>query len=279
MNVVPAPIRLLALDLDGTLLDSSGGISAGNRAALGAARALGAGVVLVTGRAAADLDAGLLAQLNLELPAICSHGAETIDPQSGAVVEHVPLPADRARNLLECAEREALSAAAYIAGRYWCLEGTPSGMEHVRGPRWRCVPSLLALPQYEAPTFVRLFGRASIDAVYARFGASPLHFKLESWGTFDECAITSAEATKERALARLCAELGIAAEAVLAIGDSRNDLPMLRWAGIGVAMANAPAEVRHGAGRITGSCDADGVARAIERYVLAPAGAAEERSA
>lgn len=279
MNVVPAPIRLLALDLDGTLLDSSGGISAGNKAALGAARALGVGVVLVTGRAAADLDAGLLAQLNLELPAICSHGAETIDPRSRAVVGHVPLPADRARDVLEYAEREGLSAAAYMGGRYWCLEGTPSGMEHVRGPRWRQAGSLLAVPQYETPTFVRVFGRDAIDAICARFGAPTLHFKLESWGTFDECAITSAEATKERTLARLCVELDIAAEAVLAIGDSRNDLPMLRWAGVGVAMANAPTEVRRGARHVTGSCDSDGVARAIERYVLAAGDAAQERSA
>src|SRR6185437_9789988 len=105
--------------------------------------------------------------------------------------------------------------------------------------------------------------------------ASPLHFKHESWGTFDECAITSLEATKELALARLCAELAIPAEAVLAIGDSRNDVPMLCWAGTGVAMANAPATVRARVGRVTGTCDGDGVARAIERFVLSSSGGSE----
>lgn len=275
MNVVPPLIRLLALDLDGTLLDSSGGVSAANRAAIGAARALGAGVVVVTGRAAADIDAPLLAQLNLELPVICSHGAQSIDPKSGATIDHVPLADDRARALLEYADRNALSAAAYVSGRYWCLEGTPSLMEHVRGPRWRPVRSLLGIPQYETPTFLRLFGRTSIDAICTAFGTWPLHFKHESWETFDECAITSPDATKELALARLCAELAIPAEAVLAIGDSRNDVPMLRWAGVGVAMANAPSDVRARVARVTAACDDDGVARAIERYVLAPAGETE----
>lgn len=278
MNVVPTPIALIALDLDGTLLDSSGSISAANRAAIGAARTLGAAVAVVTGRAAADVDSSLLAALNLQLPVICSHGAETIDPQSGAVTAHVPMPADHARTLLEHAERGALSAAAYVGGEYWCLEGTPSGMEHVRGPRWRPVRSLLGIPQYAPPTFVRMFGRESIDAICTAFAGAPLHFKHEAWGTFEECAITHLEATKERALARLCADFAIPREAVLAVGDSRNDVPMLRWAGVGVAMGNAAAEVRARVGRVTRTCDDDGVARAIERYVLDP-GASAERSA
>ena len=57
---------------------------------------------------------------------------------------------------------------------------------------------------------------------------------------------------------------------MLAIGDSRNDVPMLAWAGIGVAMGNALPEVRRRVDRVTARCDEDGVARAIERYVLEP---------
>ncbi|MGA8534604.1 MAG: HAD hydrolase family protein, partial [Candidatus Tumulicola sp.] len=97
-------------------------------------------------------------------------------------------------------------------------------------------------------------------------------------GEFEECAVTSLDATKENALARLCADLKIQPARVLAIGDSRNDVPMLRWAGIGVAMGNAPLEVRQAVGRVTAPCDRDGVARAIERYALNRLGK-EERSA
>jgi hydroxymethylpyrimidine pyrophosphatase-like HAD family hydrolase len=66
----------------------------------------------------------------------------------------------------------------------------------------------------------------------------------------------------------LCADLQVPPERVLAVGDSRNDVPMLRWAGIGVAMANASPEVRHAVGRVTGSCERDGAAQAIYQYAL-----------
>jgi hypothetical protein len=106
-------------------------------------------------------------------------------------------------------------------------------------------------------------------------GWLPLHYKYETWGDFEECAITSNEATKENALARLCADHNIPAERVLAIGDSRNDIPMLQWAGLGIAMANALPEVRKAIPTLTGSADDDGVAVAIEKYILG----AEEKMA
>jgi hypothetical protein len=98
----------------------------------------------------------------------------------------------------------------------------------------------------------------------------PVHFKFETWGDFEELAITSEEASKVRALSDLCKDLKIPSSAVMAIGDSRNDVPMLRWAGVGVAMANALPEVIEAAPFVTTSNDDDGVARAIERFVLAP---------
>jgi hydroxymethylpyrimidine pyrophosphatase-like HAD family hydrolase len=98
----------------------------------------------------------------------------------------------------------------------------------------------------------------------------PLHFKYESWLNFVECAVTSREATKQRALARLCADFQIPSERALAIGDSRNDVPMLRWAGVGVAMANALPEVREAVRYVTASNEEDGVALAIERFALSP---------
>lgn len=137
----------------------------------------------------------------------------------------------------------------------------------MRGPHWREVRSVIEIVQ-KPPTFVRFMGRRSVDEMRAGLGELPLHFKYEVWGDFEECAVTSPEATKETALARLCAGLGIPAARVLAIGDSRNDVPMLRWAGIGVAMGNAPPEVRRAVGRVTAPCERAGVARAIDRYVF-----------
>jgi Cof subfamily protein (haloacid dehalogenase superfamily) len=268
--------ELIALDIDGTLLDDSGRVSAANHRAVRAAVAAGVAVVLVTGRAAADVPPELPAALNLHLPFVASHGAETIEPRSRRRLRHVPLEAPHARDVIEHAQREGLPAAAYFAGRYRCLAGAPPAAAHSCGEPWEVVESLLEHESYETPTFLRLFGKAAIASTCERFGTLPLLFKHEPWSDFDECAITHADATKHAALQRLCADLNVDRERVLAIGDSRNDLPMLRWAGTGIAMGNAPADVRAGADDVTTSVEHDGVARAIERYVFA---GSDERSA
>ncbi|MBV9104254.1 MAG: HAD hydrolase family protein [Candidatus Eremiobacteraeota bacterium] len=100
------------------------------------------------------------------------------------------------------------------------------------------------------------------------FGDWPLNFRYETWQEFVECAVLNREASKRNALARLCADFQVSPEHVLAVGDSRNDVPMLRWAGIGVAMGNAPREVKEAVRYVTAGNDDDGVAMAIERFVL-----------
>jgi Cof subfamily protein (haloacid dehalogenase superfamily) len=271
--VQPA-IDLIALDLDGTLLDSDDGISPGNRRAVRAALEAGVRVALVTGRGA-DAPSRIVRELGLNLPAICAHGALTKDFLSGRTLGHIPVPLPLAAAMIEYAERNDLNVVVYTGETFHRLQGTHLYMEDMRGPHWREVRSLFDV-LHEAPTFLRFLGRESVEAVREAFSGLPLHFKYEVWGDFEECAVTNPEATKKRALERLCADFGIAPGAVLAIGDSRNDVPMMRWAGVGVAMGNALPEVRQAVGRVTASCEEDGVARAIERYVLEPGGAAEK---
>jgi len=276
MGDVPL-IALVALDLDGTLLGPDDGVSAANRRAIQATLELGVRVVLVTGRGV-DFPARLARELDLQLPVICAHGALTQDFVTGRVLGHIPVPLQYARPMVEFAERHRLEVGVYVGERFYRLEGTNPYMEDMVGPHWVDVPSLAALLG-EAPTFVRFLGRRSVEAMRAEFSDLPLHFKYETWGDFEECAVTSLEATKENALARLCADLNIPPRAVLAIGDSPNDVPMLRWAGLGVAMANAPESVRSAAGFVTAGNGEDGVAAAIERFVLDPGGKSSRRSA
>jgi len=262
---VPLPIDLVALDLDGTLLDERDGISPGNRHAVREALAAGVRIVLVTGRGA-DAAARVVHELHLNLPAICAHGALTKDFLTGRTLGHIPVPLAHALPMVRYAEEHRLDAAVYLEERFLRLEGTALHMEDMRGPHWREVHSLSQALTF-APTFLRFMGRHAAQRMREVFSHLPLHFKSEVWGDFEECAVTSPDATKQHALARLCGDLKIPAARVLAIGDSQNDVPMLRWAGIGVAMGNAPADVRAAVGRVTEACDRDGVARAIERYV------------
>jgi hydroxymethylpyrimidine pyrophosphatase-like HAD family hydrolase len=266
--VVRSSIDLVALDLDGTLFDAKDDVSPANRQAIRACLQAGVRVVLVTGRGT-DTPARLVRELNLNLPAICAHGAITKDFLSGRTLGHIPVPLQYAVPMIEYAESNDLSIAVYSEERFYRRTGSALYMEDMRGPHWCEVPSLSDLA-VAAPTFIRFLGRESVDAMREAFAGVPVHFKYETWGEFEECAVTSLEATKKNALERLCADLQIPATSVLAIGDSRNDVPMMRWAGTGVAMGNAAPDVARAVGRVTARCEEDGVARAIERYVLAP---------
>jgi len=258
----------VALDLDGTLLDSSECISPANRAALKRTQALGIHIVLITGRGA-DAPLAFGRELGLTDPIICAHGALTKDCPSGRERRHIAIPREYATALIEFAQAHALDTAVYTGERFHRIAGMRRHMDDMQGPLWVEVPDLIPLAEQDS-TFIRFFGHEAVDAISVHFAGLPVHFKFETWGEFEELAITSEEATKERALAQLCSDLSIDPSEVMAIGDSRNDVPMLRWARIGVAMGSALPEVIEAAPYVTSGNDEDGVARAIERFVLEP---------
>ncbi|MDQ2681041.1 MAG: Cof-type HAD-IIB family hydrolase [Candidatus Eremiobacteraeota bacterium] len=271
------PIDLIALDLDGTLLDSHEQVSPGNQAAIRAALEAGIRIVLVTGRGV-DTPIRISRGLKINLPVICCHGALTKDFGANRTLGHIPVPLQYAKPMIEFAERQQLSLAIYVEEFFYRLEGGKLLMDDMTGPTWRTVRSFAEV-MHTAPTFIRFLGRESVEAMRTQFGDLPLHFKYETWQDFTECAVTSREATKQRALARLCADFQIVKERVLAIGDSRNDVPMLRWAGVGVAMGNSLPEVREAVRYVTASNEQDGVAAAIERFALEKPAAQQKKPA
>lgn len=261
-------LDLIALDLDGTLLNSEERVSPRNRRAIEAALAAGIRIVLVTGRGV-DMPIRVSKELGLNLPVICCHGALTKDFGANRTLGHIPVPLQYAKPMVEFSERHGLSIAIYAEEFFYRLEGSKLFMDDMLGPAWREVKTFADV-LHTAPTFIRFLGAESVAAMEREFRDMPLHFKYETWLDFTECAVTSREATKQRALARLCADFQVPPEHVLAIGDSRNDVPMLRWAGLGVAMANALPEVREAVKYVTASNEADGVALALERFALKP---------
>lgn len=268
MSTTPTTsIDLVALDLDGTLLGPGESVSPRNRKAVAAALAAGIRVVLVTGRGV-DTPIRVSKELGLNLPVICCHGALTKDFGANKILEHVPVPLQYAKPMIAFAEREGLAIAVYHDEVFHRLEGSKIYMDDMRGPGWREASSLSEILRDGAPTFIRFLGPESVARMQSEFGDLPLAFRYETWQDFVECAVLSREASKKNALAKLCADFGVSAERVLAIGDSRNDVPMLRWAGIGVAMGNALPEVRESVRYVTSSNDRDGVAQAIERFCL-----------
>lgn len=271
------PVDLIALDLDGTLLSSQEEITPRSRAAIRAALDAGIRIVLVTGRGV-DTPIRVSKELGLNLPIICCHGALTKDFLANRTLGHVPVPMQYAKPMVEFAEREGLSIALYSEELFYRLEGSKLFMDDMSGPAWREVRTFEDV-MHTAPTFIRFLGEHSVQAMQRHFGDLPLHFKYENWLDFVECAVTNRDATKQRALARLCADFQIPSESVMAVGDSRNDVPMMRWAGLGVAMGNALPEVRQSVRYVTGTNDEDGVAAAIERFALRRPGRGQKRPA
>lgn len=265
ISVMPT-FDLIALDLDGTLLNTKEEVSPRNRQAIRALLDLGIRVVLVTGRGV-DTPIRISKELGLNLPVICCHGALTKDFLANRTLGHVPVPLQYAKPMVEFAESHNLSIALYSEETFYRLTGHALFMDDMRGPAWREVHSFADI-MHTAPTFIRFLGAESVEAMDRKFGDLPLHFKHETWLDFVECAVTSREATKQRALARLAADFQIPPERVLAIGDSRNDVPMMRWAGMGIAMGNALPEVRQAVKYVTAGNDEDGVAIALERYAI-----------
>jgi Cof subfamily protein (haloacid dehalogenase superfamily) len=245
---------------------STESISPRNRRAIARALADGIRVVLVTGRGV-DVATHVSRELGLNLPVICCHGALTKDIGRNKVLVSIPVPLEYAKPMLAFAETRGLTAAVYINETFWRLRGSHVYLPDMVSPAWQETPSFTNVLK-SAPTFLRFLGEESVRAVQSEFGDLPLDFRHEIWGDFVECAVMNRNASKQNALARLCADFQVPAQHVLAIGDSRNDVPMLQWAGVGVAMANALPTVLESTRYHTTSNEHDGVALAIERFAL-----------
>lgn len=259
------PIRLIATDLDGTLLRGDGGISARTRAAIGDAQAAGLIVVFVTARPPRDV-AAIAGHLGVTGIAVCSNGAIVQDLATGETHRHVRLCSNVARDLV--AELRLAEPGISFATEHGHKVGLEPGFPdffadtvHHHAPRvddavLLCAEDLTKLlihhPAHEVEVLLhRIRGHAGDRAEVIWSGAPFIE-------------IATPGVSKGAGLAAFCADLGVTAAEVIAFGDMPNDLAMLAFAGRGVAVANAHPEVLAAADEITAANDDDGVAMVIE---------------
>ena len=283
-------IRLLALDLDGTLLNSRGQISDRNRRALEDARNSGVRVAIVTGRRFRDARPIAL-ELGLDVPVIAHNGALTKHAETLETVAVLPLPLAAAHEAIRIGR--AAGADPLVSDDH---EGLGVLIyDHLSGDN-------LPLLQY-VRWAQRIHGEESgaavrrVDAVEAYLDHEPVHLafsggcermkQLEAElrselkksvkifcttyaaKDFALLDIVHPEASKGVGVAAAAAELGITSAEVMAMGDNLNDLEMLEFAGTGVVMGNAEPSLHELPGlHATATNDADGVAHAIERFIL-----------
>lgn len=286
---------LIALDLDGTLLDPRGRVSDANSAAIARARAAGVMVTICTGRAFVESKAVIDAVGQTD-PVIVAGGALVCHPRDGATIERFAMPpgliAEIAAYLHDRGHPALLLKDAHAAGFDYlvisprgphALDAATTWWFRRMGIQARFAPSLSddAHPEHT----IRIGAYAADQPVdqlaadlRARFGTQTMlqHFNgvLHALDGDDRdfSAVHIVElfdplADKWQALRRLAASRNIPESRIAAVGDQSNDLSMISHAGLGVAMGNATATVKAAADRETLPCEQDGVAHAIDRIL------------
>ncbi|CAB1129348.1 putative Sugar phosphatase YidA [Candidatus Hydrogenisulfobacillus filiaventi] len=265
-------VELLALDLDGTAAGYDGRVSPRVLAAVHAARRQGVTVVLASGRMLASVRP-FWRQFGLGAGyCIAYNGAMVAAMPEARPVLEAHLPSDPARRLAQAAVGAGLVVQAYVGDELWISEDDARAREYIAVNR---IPGRLMPPPalwgWPTPP-IKLLLQGDDDALAGyRAEAEPVAAAaglrvVRSHPHYLE--ILPGGAGKGEALAAVAARLGIPARAVLAIGDAENDLDMIRWAGIGVAMGQALPAVRAAADWVAPPVEADGAAVAIERWAL-----------
>lgn len=266
------PYKLVALDLDDTLLNAQFKISPRNQEAIRRVVKKGILVTIATGRMYRSA-LRYARELEIDLPLILYHGAMIREAVSGEMIRYSPVPGELAREIVEFAAAENYHVNLYIDDRLFVRTETEESRYYQTIAPIPVEPvgdlcAFLDQRQVE-PTKLSIINRDErMDELqpYLEEKYTGRLTVLQSRPHFLE--ITSTEATKGQALKYLGDLRDIKQEEMVAIGDSYNDIDMLRFAGMGVAMANAPAAVRDVADFITDSNLDDGVATFLERYIL-----------
>lgn len=262
-------IRLIAIDLDGTLLNSDKRISQPTARALARARAEGIRVVLASARPPRTV-LPFYRQLGLSAPMVNYNGALVRHPPTGRVLLHRPIATKTARRAVTLAREiyPRVLVSAEIMDRWYTDRFDGSYLTETARI---CRPDVVAPVGAwltRAVTKLLLLGRQNRLARIAAAIGDELADELTIVQTENDLLqITHAMVSKARALMTAAAELGVARENVMAIGDNANDIGMLRWAAVGVAMANGHPQALAAADYVTEGHDSDGVAAAVTRIL------------
>jgi hypothetical protein len=264
-------IKLVAIDLDDTLLRDDFTISPRTLAAVRAVRESGVKITLATGRMPGSARP-YAEQLALDVPVINYHGAMIQHALSREIIFRRVIPVNLAEELVGFLQKKQLYVQIYLRDQVFTRELNKYSDLYKRIAKVRIEQrDLLQLLQEEPEGVEKILVineehaiSKLADILGQRYGRK-IHL-TKSKPIFLE--FTEITVNKGAALASLAESYGFAREEVMAIGDSFNDLEMIEYAGLGVAMGNAGPEVRAKADVITGTNQEDGVAQALERYVL-----------
>lgn len=266
-------IRLIATDVDGTLLNSRGVIPERNLEAIHAAQRQGITVAICSGRFPENVYV-LMQDYGVRCPIIGTNGAKIID-ENLRVLSESYMQAEAAAQTVETLV--SLGAHFFMfCGRAICTShtGVPHHSELSYGDRIRA----LGLAYYHGPADARrlamqgavqkFFVRDTVSLETVQQHLAPIPGIDLTQSGANNVEVMPAGVDKGKGLEALARALGVPLSQTMALGDEKNDLPMLRAAGYGVAMANGSPEARAAARFVTASNDECGFAQAIRRFAL-----------
>ncbi len=263
--------KLIALDLDGTLMGETRVIPERTHRAVRQAIEDGGRVTIATGRAFAPT-ARFARDLQVNTPLICYQGALIRDHRDGQVVHAATIPLDVAREVVVYSQARQLKFQAYTEeDRAFAdqVDSVTAQVAKLAGVPVTGVGDLAAW--LHRPLLKLLYFVTCRESVAGLVRELQTRFNrrvqvVRSWDHLVE--VTGPGVSKGAALARLAEHLGVAQASTMAVGDHDNDASMIAWAGLGVAMGNASRAAKDAADVVAPPLAAEGAAWAIERCVL-----------
>lgn len=283
----PAKVKLIGLDLDGTVFDNKKRISDRTKSAMEAAIKQGVVVVPATGRPVAGVPEEFMKMEGVKY-ALTANGAAIYDLQTKECVYQDVMNTELASKIIWELQKYDVMVDAFIGGMGYVEASVLERRDEFAMSE--------VIKQYilntrktvaDLPKYIRENG-CQVEKITVNFkldkekqGEEALLYKKEVLSVLSEypqlvfvsgvptnLEITMATADKGNGMVKLGEYLGIKPEEIMTCGDSENDLAMIIAAGFGVAMANGTEEVKEAANYITDSNEEDGVAKVIERFVL-----------
>lgn len=270
--------KLICIDIDGTLINSKYQIGERTKQAIRAAMRRGYIVTLVTGRRYLST-VGYARELGLDLPLICFNGGLIADSKTGRPFYATSIPRDYAARVFSAWSSLSVPVFAFRHSMSPPDVYHQNSSDHHRiqaylreeGQNVATVDNLLDAVQWD-PMRIMTYGYTEpTERCYHQFQELYSQDKIQTYLTahYDTCylEVLPHQATKANGLRWLSKHYNISRRQIIAIGDNLNDLDMLEWAGLGVAMGNAVPEAKAVADVVTGHCDEDGVAQFLEQIL------------
>ena len=262
-------IKLIAVDVDGTLLNSRKELTGPVLDAVEAVKRKGILFTIATGRDIQGLRS-FAHILSPQVPVITYNGAEIRREGSGELISAVSLPEKSSMEIIRSGLEQGFSVIVWSRGVLYIGQAGVysrgySDMYHIRESD---LTDPQALAQQGVTKVIWAGEPSQIAELESGFRVAPILGSECCTSDPSYLEFMARGVNKGAGLRAAAKVLGLRRSEVMAVGDGHNDLPMLRWAGLSVAMGNASAEVRASAQFVAESCDRDGLADALNRFVL-----------